>query len=114
MDKIFNLLREYGALQVKYAATLAHDQAPDRESKYEILLHRCLTLESVLTFDWLELDDFPSSCPRSDSAYQPTVLPRDLNITPYSFKTLSTAKTYLLFWIAQVVLLRCAYQAERA
>lgn len=113
MDKIFNLLRECGALQVEFAATLAHDQAPDRELKCEILLHRCLTLESALTFNWLELDDFPSPCPRSDLAYQPTVLPRDLNINPYTFKTLNTAKVYLLFWIAQAVLLRCAYQAEK-
>ncbi|KAL3486789.1 hypothetical protein BJX62DRAFT_246553 [Aspergillus germanicus] len=112
MDKVFDQLHECGALQIELAGILAHE-APGRQAKCEMLLHRCLALESKLTPDWLELDDSPSSCPRSDLAYEPTLLPPDPNMTPYRFKGLNTAKIYLLFWIARAVLCRCVYQAEK-
>lgn len=113
MDKTFDLLRECGALQIELAAILTHHQAPDRDSKCKRLLHHCLALDSGITFERLELDGFPSLCPRSDLACQPTLLPPDPSMKPYRFRALSNAKIFLLFWIARTVLRRCVYQAEK-
>ncbi|RAH49970.1 Zn(II)2Cys6 transcription factor domain-containing protein [Aspergillus brunneoviolaceus CBS 621.78] len=113
MDKTFDLLHECGALQIELAAILTHHQAPDRDSKCKRLLHHCLALDSGITFERLELDGFPSLCPRSDLACQPTLLPPDPSMKPYRFRALSNAKIFLLFWIARTVLRRCVYQAEK-
>lgn len=113
MDKVFALLHQCGALQTELVVILAHHQAPERKAKCEMVLHRCLALESRLTLDWLELDSSPSCCSTSDLACQPTLLPPGPDVTLYRFKSLYIAKIYLLFWIARTVLRRCIHQAEK-
>ncbi|KAL2842914.1 hypothetical protein BJY01DRAFT_216237 [Aspergillus pseudoustus] len=116
LDNLFNMLDECAALQ-RELRTIVSYQTPNREAACEMLLHRCSTLESRLTVDWLngpalELDDHPTPCPRIQLAHQPSLLFPDPAVTPYTFKSLNTAKTYLLFWVAVVATCRVVYQAE--
>ncbi|KAJ5720002.1 hypothetical protein N7493_006880 [Penicillium malachiteum] len=82
----------------------------------DALLQRCYEFEHKL-MQWLaskalELDGKPVSCLAEQLQSSTKVLPWDPCLKPYEFESLETAKTYLLFWVASIIVRRVIYQVE--
>ncbi|OJJ70244.1 hypothetical protein ASPBRDRAFT_181960 [Aspergillus brasiliensis CBS 101740] len=81
------------------------------------LLQRCSKLEERLQVDWLHtsshrLDGKPTPCSRWVFSQEPSMLPLDPDLAPYAFENLETAKIYLLYWVASLLIRRVIYQTE--
>ena len=117
IDELFGVIAECVSLR-KNLGKIVGLQYTDREQTCYALLQRCYKLEEQLQIDWMhqyahKLDGKPSPCHREKLNHEPSMLPFAPGLAPYEFENLDTAKTYVLFWVASVVIRRVIYQTEK-
>lgn len=125
MDELFAMIAECAFLQ-RDVDKISQLPCPNKdEASCEALLQRSFRLVEKLETNWLndgpphKLGRKPSPCREKQNKTEGEVvpsmlLPPDYNpASPYKFENLSTAKAYLLLWIALAVTCRTIYQLER-
>ena len=71
-----------------------------------------------LQTDWLSvaaeaLEGEPRPFPEDGSSHDHALLPLNTALTPYTFRSLNSAKTHLLFWIASLKTCQMIYRVEQ-
>ncbi|KAJ5263261.1 hypothetical protein N7478_010866 [Penicillium angulare] len=89
----------------------------DMTTACEGLLQSCNDYENRLQMKWLaedaiNLDGEPVPCSPMELDCSTDVLPWSHYLQPYTFESIETATTYLLFWVASVIVRRVIYRVE--
>lgn len=92
-------------------------ESPYLTTACEALLQNCHEYENKLQMKWLaedaiSLDGEPTPCSPLELDCSPEIIPWDPNNLPYTFDSVETATTYLLSWVASVIVRRVIYRVE--
>lgn len=117
MDKLFEIIAQLAFLQ-RNVESVAGLHGFHRERACEALLRRCLQLQETLHKDWLSgaseaLEGEPCPFPEDGPPHDHALLPLDAALAPYTFRSLNSAKTYLLFWVASLKISQTIYRIEK-
>ncbi|KAJ6003320.1 hypothetical protein N7451_005867 [Penicillium sp. IBT 35674x] len=117
VDKLFGIIAQFAFLQRNLESVAGLDGL-HRDRACEALLQRCSKLQETLHTDWLsgaaeafegEPQPFSEDGPPPDQ----TLLPLDAALAPYTFRSLNSAKTYLLFWVASLKISQLICRVEK-
>ncbi|KAJ5101098.1 hypothetical protein N7456_007150 [Penicillium angulare] len=116
LSELFRLVAETSFLLDELDRICKLDYS-DMTTACKALLQQCHEYENKLQIKWLtedaiKLDGEPLTCSSMELDCSTDVLPWSHYLQPYTFDSIETATTYLLFWVASVIVRRVIYRVE--